>query len=250
MIKTIIVEDEKNIRENLQKLLKEYCPQVEIIAVCGSAKEGRKAIIKHKPDLIFLDIEMPEENGFQMLERIPSIDFEVVFATAFDQYGIKAIKFCALDYLLKPIDITELLNAIKKVEERIQEKSANNRILQLINNKNFAKSSKKIALPLSDKIEFVEVQSIIRCQSEGNYTHFFLKNGQKLMVSKTLKEYDELLTDSGFLRTHQSHLINLKEIKSFVKSDGGYIVMNDGSTAYISRQRRETVQDHLKLICK
>ncbi|WP_167610134.1 LytR/AlgR family response regulator transcription factor [Maribellus sediminis] len=245
-IRAIIVEDEKSNRENLAKILDEYCKNVELVALCSSAIEGRKAISELQPDLIFLDIEMPGGNGFSMLESLEQINFEVIFVTAFDHYGIKAVKFCALDYLLKPIDLLELTQAVDKVEKRLVEKSDNLRMKTMLNNQKNKLSSPKIAIPLSDKIEFVEVSSIVRCEGDGNYTNFFLKTGEKIIASKTLKEFDELLSDYNFLRVHQSHLINLNEVKSYIKTDGGYIKMNDGSTVSIARLRREMVLDKLK----
>lgn len=245
-IRAIIVEDEKSNRDNLSKILGEYCNSVEIVAMCSSAVEGRKAISELQPDLVFLDIEMPGGSGFSMLESLEQINFEVIFVTAFDHYGIKAIKFCALDYLLKPIDLLELTQAVDKVEKRLTEKSDNLRMKTMLNNHKNKLSSPKIAIPLSDKIEFVEISSILRCEGDGNYTIFFLRGGVKIIASKTLKEFDELLSDYNFLRVHQSHLINLNEVKSYIKTDGGYIRMNDGSSVSISRQRREMVLDILK----
>lgn len=245
-IRAIIIEDEKNNRENLAKILSDYCKNVELVAMCSSAIEGRKAIGELQPDLVFLDIEMPGGNGFSMLESLEQINFEVIFVTAFDQYGIKAVKFCALDYLLKPIDLLELTQAVDKVEKRLVEKSDNLRMKTMLSNHKNKLSSPKIAIPLSDKIEFVEVSSIVRCEGDGNYTNLFLKNGDKIIASKTLKEFDELLSDYNFLRVHQSHLINLNEVKSYIKTDGGYIKMNDGSSVSISRQRRDMVLGVLK----
>jgi len=245
-IRAIIVEDEKSNRENLAKILGEYCNSVEIVALCSSAVEGRKAIGELQPDLVFLDIEMPGGNGFSMLESLGQINFEVIFVTAFDHYGIKAVKFCALDYLLKPIDLLELTQAVEKVVQRLAEKSENLRMKTMLSNQKSKLSNPKIAIPLSDKIEFVEVSNIVRCEGDGNYTNFFLKKGEKIIASKTLKEFDELLSDYNFLRVHQSHLINLNEVKSYIKTDGGYIKMKDGSTVSIARLRREMVLDRLK----
>jgi two-component system LytT family response regulator len=245
-IKAIIVEDEKSNRDNLATILSQYCPEVEVLAMCNSAIEGREAITRLTPDLVFLDIEMPGGNGFSLLESIGEINFEVIFVTAFDHYGIKAVKFCALDYLLKPIDILELQRAVEKVESRIVEKSENLRMKSLLSNRQEQRLNPKIALPLSDKIEFIEISSIIRCEGESNYTHIYLKTGEDILASKTLKEFDELLSDHNFLRVHQSHLINLNEVKSYVKTDGGYIKMKDGASVSISRQRREMVMDRLK----
>jgi len=245
-IRAIIVEDEKSNRENLAKILGEYCNSVEVLALCSSAVEGRRAISELQPDLVFLDIEMPGGSGFSMLESLAQINFEVIFVTAFDHYGIKAVKFCALDYLLKPIDLLELTQAVEKVEQRLAEKSENLRMKTMLSNQKSMATNPKIAIPLADKIEFVEVSDIVRCEGDGNYTNFFLKNGEKIIASKTLKEFDELLSDYNFLRVHQSHLINLNEVKSYIKTDGGYIKMKDGSTVSIARLRREMVLEKLK----
>ncbi len=246
-IKAIIIEDEKSNRENLAKILLEYCSEVNVIAQCSSAIEGRKAIIEHRPDLVFLDIEMPGGDGFSLLESFEEINFEVIFVTAYNQYGVKAVKFCALDYLLKPVDILELSQAIEKVQKRLRAKSDNIRMQNLLANRS-NEVNPKIALPLSDKIIFIEITSIIRCQGEGNYTHIHLKGEEKLLASKTLKEFEELLSDYHFLRVHQSHLINLNEVKAYMKTDGGYIKMNDSSSVSISRQRKEMVMERLKNI--
>ena len=241
MIKAIIIDDENHNRENLLQMINSHCPEIKIVAICGSAIEGREKIINFNPDLILLDIEMPGENGFSMLENLPQINFEVIFVTAYDHYGIKAIKFSALDYLLKPVDTADLISAVEKAKEKILKKQENLRLKNLLENANRSNANKMLALSMSDKVEFIEIASIVRCESDSNYTVFYLKNGEKLLISKTLKEYDELLSPYGFLRVHQSHLINLKEIKSFIKTDGGYIKMKDGSSVSISRQRREVV---------
>lgn len=240
-IKAIIVEDEQNNRENLLQLLARYCPSVSVIACCSSAAEARQAISATQPELLFLDIRMPGGDGFSLLESLPDTGFEVIFVTAYDHYGIKAIKFSALDYLLKPIDIPELIQAVRKAEEKISLREDNKRMFHLLQNQKLPDENKMLALSLSDKIEFIEISSIIRCEAENNYTTFYLTGGQKLVAAKTLKEFDELLTPYQFLRVHQSHLINLKQVKSFIKSDGGYIRMKDGASVSISRQRRDTV---------
>lgn len=245
-INSIIIEDEQNNKDNLIYILEKYCPHVHILTLCSSALEGRQQIIELKPDLVFLDVEMPGGDGFSMLESLPDLNFEIIFVTAFSNYAVKAIKFSALDYILKPIDPIELLKAIDKASKKIDEKIENARMANLVENKYKDGNKKILALPLSDKIEFVEVSNILRCQADGNYTIFHLKNGEKFLISRTLKEYDELLTPFNFLRVHQSHLINLGEVKSFIKTDGGYILMKDGSNITISRQRREIVLQRLK----
>ncbi len=246
-IRAIIIDDEENNRESLRHLIKTYTPHVEIIAFCGSAQAAREAISEHNPNLLFLDIKMPQESGFELLDSLESINFEVIFTTAYDEYGVRAVKASALDYLLKPIEVTELIQAVQKAKVIIDQKLSNTRMQHLIQNMKDSNHNKTIALSLSDRIEFVEIKSIIRCEADNNYTTFYLKNNLKYIVSKTLKEFDELLIPSGFLRVHQSHLINLSEVKSFIKSDGGYILMRDDSQVAISRQRRESV---LKILTK
>lgn len=240
-IHAIIIDDEAGNRENLQRMLERHCSNVVIQASAASAIEGIDAIGKHRPDLVFLDIEMPHGNGFELLESLPQIDFEVIFVTAFDHYAIRAIKFCALDYLLKPIDLLELKVAVQKVSEKLEKARKNESMQIFMQNRRNPNEVKKIALPTADKVDFVAVNEIVRCQAESNYTHIFLKNGQKILVSRTLKEYEELLSEYNFLRVHQSHLINITEVKTYVKRDGGYIVMSDGAEVSVSKQKKEGV---------
>jgi two-component system, LytTR family, response regulator len=245
-ITSIIVDDEVGNCENLESLLGRYCPQVEVLNSLNTINEAAEAIINIKPDLVFLDIELGEGTGFDLLEILPTINMEVIFVTAFDHYALKAIKFCALDYLLKPVNISELIKAVSRFEEKLKEKSENRRMQLLL--ENLSSNHKRIVLPLSNKMEYVEVNKILRCHGDGNYTHVYLVSGEKYVVCKALKEYVELLTEYNFLRTHQSHLININEVKSYVKTDGGYIEMKDGSSVSISRQRREMVFERLKKI--
>lgn len=245
-ITAILVDDEQGNRENLLRMIRQYCPQIEVQAVCCSVAEAQISLSKTQPDILFLDIRLGSDTGFTLLESLPEISFEVIFVTAYDSYAIQAIRFSALDYLLKPIDSSELINAVEKAIQVILRKQDNKRMQNLLRNAQSLDKHKKIALSVADKIEFVEIDSIIRCESESNYTTFYLKSGEKLIVSKTLKEYDELLTPYHFLRVHQSHLINLDEIKSFIKTDGGYIRMKDGTSISISRQRRNYVMERLK----
>jgi len=243
-IKALIIDDEQGNCENLEALLARYCPQIDVLESISHIAPAVESIITYRPDLIFLDIELAEGTGFDLLEMLPDKNFEVIFVTAFDRYALKAIKFCALDYILKPVNISELIKAVKRFEERQSEKNNSQKVQLLLENLNA--SNKRIALPLSDKMEFVPVDRILRCKSDGNYTHVYLTTGEKYMVCKSMKEFDELLTDYDFLRVHQSHLINLNEVKSYVRSDGGYISMSDGASVSISRQRREMVIEKLK----
>lgn len=245
-ITAAIVDDEQANRENLLRMIGTHCPHIRVTAICSSVMEAQAVLSETKPDILFLDIRLGNYTGFSILESLPDIPFEVIFVTAYDNYAIQAIRFSALDYLLKPVDPAELVHAVDKATQIILRKQENKRMQNLLENARTLDKQKKIALSVADKIEFVEINSIIRCESESNYTTFYLKSGEKLIVSKTLKDFDELLTPCNFLRVHQSHLINLDEIKSFVKSDGGYIRMKDGSSISISRQRRNYVMEVLK----
>lgn len=244
-MRAIIVDDEKNNRENLQQMLSTHVPTVNIIATCASVLEARQTITKLRPDLLFLDIQMGDGNAFSLLESLSEHPFEIIFVTAYDNYAIRAIKFSALDYLLKPLDPLELIKAVEKAKTIIRQKQENVRMNNLLNNASVPDKHKKIAVSVADKIEFIEISSIIRCESESNYTTLFLTSGEKIIASRTLKEFDELLSPYRFLRVHQSHLVNLEEIKSYVKSEGGYIRMKDGTSVPISRQRRNHVMEIL-----
>jgi len=241
-IKSILVDDEPRSRDNLRQLLGEYCPAVEIAGEAASATAALKLIRQQEPDLLFLDIEMGSESGFDLLKSLSGNQhFEVIFVTAFDRYGIQAVKACAIDYLLKPINILELTTSVEKALVQIAPRKENVRLKELIANIDRGEDEQRIAIPLMDKIEFVAISKIIRLEAEGNYTHIHLDGGKKYLVSKTLKEYHELLENHNFLRTHQTHLINYRKISAYMKTDGGYIAMDDGSQVPISRQKREEI---------
>ncbi len=242
MIRGIIIEDEKHSRETLNGMIDRYCKNVSIIAEAESYRGGLEVIREHQPDVIFLDIQMPDGSGFRMLEELDSINFEIIFTTAFDQFAIKAIKYSALDYLLKPIDAEELVRAVKKVEQKISHSQVNQNIQVLLDNiKSRDAEPHKIVLSTSEKIHIIETDQILRCESDNYYTNFFLSDGKKILVSKTLKENEELLSDHNFIRPHKSHLVNVKYIKGFLRSDGGYIEMIDGSRIPVSRRKREKI---------
>lgn len=248
-ISCIIVDDEVNNVENLCSILGKYCNEVTVIAKAISADEGIELIEKYKPDLVFLDIQMPEKSGFDMLRSIPQIDFEIIFITAYDQYGIQAIKFSALDYLLKPIVISELKNAIQKAREKITTKQKNASIENLLDYiKKGQKGTPKIALPMLTEIMYINVDEIIRCEASDNYTTFYLQNKEKVLVCKTLKEYAELLRPHNFVRTHQSHLVNLQFVKSLLKEDGGILLLTNLTKIPISRQNKEYVKAMLNAV--
>ncbi|MGC4038148.1 MAG: LytTR family DNA-binding domain-containing protein [Chitinophagaceae bacterium] len=248
MIRAIIVDDEQNNIDNLGKLLEKYCHEVTVISTATNADDGKKIIVELKPDLLFLDIQMPEKNGFDLLQSLPRHSFEVIFVTAFDRYGIQAVKFSAIDYLLKPINIDELKQAVTKAIEKIQQKKQNlqlENLLQLLQ-ANRHKEDHRIALPGMKETRFAKTTAIIRCESSNNYTTFYLTDDEKLVVSKPIYEYEELLNDYGFLRCHQSHLVNKKFIRSIVKEDGGYLLLEDGSQIPISKQKKEYVKEQLQ----
>ncbi|HEY4965809.1 MAG TPA: LytTR family DNA-binding domain-containing protein [Puia sp.] len=246
MIKSIIVDDEPYCCETLELMIGKFCPDLEISAICTSGSEALKAVAQHHPALVFLDIEMPFMNGFQFLENLSGINFELIFTTSYDQYAIKAIRFSALDYLLKPIDREELIQAVAKVSGRLQSPSQGQLELLLQKYHSPKDSLKKIALPTMEGLQMVDVAAIISCASESNYTNFFLKNNKKITVSRTMKDMEELLADYSFLRVHNSFMVNLNEVEKYVKGEGGYLIMSDGSNIDVSRTRKETLLGKLQ----
>jgi len=242
MLNAIIVEDERRSRETLSGLLKLYCKNVNIIAEADGMQSGIEAIENNKPDVVFLDIQMPDGSGFRLLESLKDIDFDIIFTTAFDQFAIKAIKFSAIDYLLKPIFPDDLVAAVKKAEDRQDARNTRKNVEVLLENiKKPETEAPRIVLSTSERINVVKVQDILRCESDNYYTLFFFTNGNKLLVSKTLKENEELLGEYNFIRPHKSHLINVNYIKSFNKHEGGYILMTDGSQVPVSRRKKEKI---------
>jgi len=239
MINAIIIDDERHSCDALKMLLEKCCPQVLVTAICNSGVEGIKKIDELKPQLVFLDIEMPHMNGFQMLEQLTTINFEIIFTTSYDQYAITAFKFSALDYLLKPVDREELQKAVQKVSNKITPPVSQQLeiLLQKINQPTLA--VQRIALPTMQGLEFVPVESIISCSSNNNYTEFFLTGKKKLLVSRTLKEVEDMLADHAFIRVHHSHIVNLNAITRYVKGEGGYLVMQGDSTVDVSRSRKD-----------
>jgi len=241
-LKSVIIDDEVKSRQNLQNLLRAHCPDVAVVGEASSAEKGRHLIQAAQPDLVFLDIEMPGESGFDLLRTLHGITcFEVIFVTAYHQYGIEAIKACAIDYILKPISVVDLKKAVVKAEQQIYPKKENRRLKELVANMERIDKDKRIALPLADKIEFIRVKDITRLEADGNYTHFYMSGNIHLLVCKTLKEYDELLSPFGFIRTHQSHLVNINRITAYFKTEGGYLLMEDQSTVPISKHKRAIV---------
>ena len=247
-MKTIIIDDEPKARDNLKLLLSEYCPNVNILASEGNIKDAIASINKHQPELIFLDVQMQGETGFDLLEKLETITFEVVFTTAHHEYALKAFKFSAIDYLLKPIDIEGLRRAVQRAIER-NGKQMERRMEIASDTLDQNKSSfNKIALPTSEGFVFIVKDDIVRCESTDNYTNFYLADGTKVLVSKTLKHFDEILSPYGFFRVHQSHLINLSHLQKYHKGEGGYAIMSDASSVMVSRRKKAEFLDCLSRI--
>ncbi|HEX5026188.1 MAG TPA: LytTR family DNA-binding domain-containing protein [Agriterribacter sp.] len=239
MLKCVLVDDEKNALEMMEWLLKTYCPQASVVAMCNTAEKGIEAIHKHNPDVVFLDIEMPRMNGFDMLEQVNKLSFEVVFCTAYDQFAIKAFKYAALNYLLKPVDPDDLKATISRVEEKKAIPTKEQFALLMQHMKQPAKTTPlRIALTTGDGLIFVPTVDIIYCKAESNYTNVILSGGKKIMVSRVLKEMDEALSGADFYRVHSSYLINLNHVKKFIRGEGGYIVMDNDDNVTLSRSRR------------
>ncbi len=238
-IKALIVDDESDAVNFIRSIIQEYCPKLEVIGTANTAKDGIRLIMEHQPELVFLDVEMPHGSGFELLAHFPKKMFDVIFITAFNQYALRAIKFSAVDYILKPINISEFIEAVDKV---MQKKSLSvNRDIhysELIENLKSALPA-KLAIPTSDGMEYLNTREIIRIEADRSYCWFYLTDKRKHLVSKNLKEYQDLLSDRNFFRPHNSHLINLEFVKKYVRQDGGHIEMTDGAQIPVSRIKRE-----------
>lgn len=238
MIKTVIIDDESDAVNFISSIILEYCPNLEITGTANSAKEGIRVILENQPDLVFLDVEMPHGTGFDLLAQFPKKIFDVILITAFNQYAIKAIKFSALDYILKPINISEFIAAVAKVSDKSVEINPNNSFAELLENLKSILPA-KLTIPTSEGMEYLNTNEIIRLEADRNYCWFYLLDGKKHLVCRNLKEYQDLLSDNNFFRPHNSHLINLEKVKKFVRQEGGYIEMIDGSQIPISRTKRD-----------
>jgi two-component system LytT family response regulator len=242
-LRAFIVDDEVNSRQTLSSMIERYYPNVKIIGEADGAITAISRIKKTEIDVLFLDIQMPDGSGFYVLEQLQPINFDVIFTTAFDKFAIRAIKTSALDYLLKPIDPDELALAINKAEVSNQKRKAN--IDVLLENINPKTERKKIMLHTFEGMHMVYITEIVRCEADDYYTRFFLQDGKVIMVSKTLKETEELLDDLGFIRTHKSHMVNISFVKTFVRNDGGYLILKNGDRVPVSRRKKEEVLDVL-----
>jgi two-component system, LytTR family, response regulator len=236
MITAVLVDDEDNCVEILNNLLQKYCPQIELLGVANGVESGSKMIKELNPDVVFLDIQMKDGSGFDLLERMSDIKFHVIFTTSFDNYAVKAFKYSALDYLLKPINPEELIVAVARLGERARLEDLDTQVKVLLKNKI---KLERLILTTSEGLRFVKTEDIVRCESEGNYTNIFLLNKERILVSKTLKFYAEILPDGLFFRIHKSHLINLMHVKQYTAVDGGYVLMNDGSRVEVSIRKKD-----------
>ena len=240
-MKAIIIDDETRVINTLTSQINSIASDISIVATAQDIESGYKAIIKYHPDILFLDVQLPDGTGFDLLKKLHTITFKLIFITAHEEYAIKAIKCSALDYLLKPVDTEELYLAINKAKTLIREEEEKLKIKTLIDNFENKQSLQHIVLHTAECLHIVKIENIIRCEADNNYTFFHLTDKKRILVSKTIKEFSELLKASGFLRVHQSHLINLNYVDKYIKSEGGYILMKDQSSVPISLSNKQQV---------
>jgi len=245
MINAIIVDDEVHSCKTIESLLQQYCPEVNVLTTCSNGLMALEAIRRLNPHLVFLDVEMPKMNGFEMLEQLNEINFHLIFVTSYDAYALKAIRFSAIDYLLKPVDREELQKAVQKVIQRIDAPLPEQLRIIMDRLQEPNSRSNKIALPTMEGLQMIPVQNIISCEANDNYTTLLLKDRKKVVVTGTLKAIEELLEDFPFLRVHRSYLVNLDEVEKYVKADGGYLVMSDGAQIFISRNKKDELLKRL-----
>jgi len=238
--KALIIDDEYHSRSFLQKILGQYFPEIDIAGQAADVQEGLDGIRKHNPDIVFLDIQMKEETGFDLLNRLPKIEFALIFTTAYDQYAMKAFRFNAIDYLLKPIIPSELIEAVNKVKQRLHYTASKEQVSQLYQDiKNPNKIHDKIAVPTGEGFIIIPVKEIVYCHANSNYTEFYLTDKKCILSSYTLKQYDEILTTQSFFRAHRSYLINLDHVKAYRRGEGGEIVMSNGREVELSRAHKD-----------
>ena len=242
-ISAVLIDDEPNNLANLSRLLALYCPEITVAGEAHDAAAGKEQITLLRPDLVFLDIQMPGTNGLELLQQLPEPSFELIFVTAYDQYGIQAVKFSAVDYLLKPIDVSELQTAVRKAAARLAARQKNVQLENLLKllQQQHNKDEHRIALATLKETRFLFTRQIIHCRSNNNYCYFYLDNGEKLLVSKPIFEFEPLLEPYGFIRCHQSHLVNKRYVKSWLREDGGSLLLENGETIPVSRARKEAV---------
>lgn len=236
---TLVVDDEAPIRELISGIIENFSELAEVVATADGVASGLAAIKQHKPDLVLLDVNLIDGTAFDLLQQLDEIKFAIIFITAYEKYAVNAFRFSAVDYIMKPIHIDELISAIHKASEQSEQQTLSLKLKNFFDNINNKPEDKKIVLKTAESIFIVKLADIIRCEADHNYTTFFLTNGKKVLVSKTLKDYDEMFCDFFFFRAHQSHLININHIVSFEKNDGGFLRMADGSSVPVSKRKRE-----------
>ena len=239
-MKTVIIDDEPNSVDSLKQLLEQYCPEVTVLGTADNANTGRSIITSLQPDLVFLDIEMPYGNAFEMLNSLGAAHFEIIFITAFNNYAIDAFRYSAMDYILKPVNIDELQHAVKKAAQQIELKTMSSRIDTLLHNlKTTQPAARRLALPTTQGFIFVNTEDILRLEASGNYTFLYLKTNEKMVVSRTLKEFEEMLDRRQFTRVHHSHIINHHYIKKYYRGRGGFVEMEDNTTIEVSIRKKD-----------
>ncbi len=246
MLKLILVDDEKNVREALSQILADYAPHVKLCQACASLAEALTAIDQHQPDVLFLDIEIGNENGFDIFKHYPKPNFKIIFITAYQGYAIQAFRFAALDYLLKPVNLKNLLEALEKANEAIDHRKTTLKIESFLHNlENTSKASKKVVLKTTDKMHVVNLHDIKYCEAERSYTTFYLSDQSKIVVSHNLGDYEEMFSAYDFFRIHKSFLLNLDYLKQFEKTDGGKVILKDGTNLPLSSRKKDELVEYL-----
>ena len=246
MIRTILVDDENKSIRVLQQILQEYCPQVTVVGVADGVETGADLIRSTRPDLVFLDIEMAQGNAFDLLNQLQPLSFQVIFVTAFDNYALRAFKYSAVDYLLKPVNIRDLCTAVERVADRFEEKNVLGRVTTLLQNLSGVQQlDQKVAIPTLNGFLFITLRDIIRLEAKASYTRIYLTNKEEIITTRAIKEYEDLLPEAFFCRVHSSHIINMHKIQKYQKGRGGYVTMEDNSTIEVASRRRDEFMQRL-----
>jgi two-component system LytT family response regulator len=248
-MKVIIIDDEARTRKSIANILKFSQQDLKLVAEAEDVATGVSAIVEHKPDLILLDINMPDGSGFDLLKKLNDIQFKIIFITAYEEFAVRAFEFSAIDYILKPVDPKKLIDAIDKAYQLVEQESISLKLNALFANlENSVSENRKLVLKTAENIYIINTNDIIRCESDGGYTQFYLIDGKKILVSRNLKDYEEMLDGFGFYRIHQSHMINLKYIDHYSKTEGGAVVMKDNSYLPVARRKKESFLKLLEMI--
>lgn len=246
MFKVVIIDDENCVIQTVSRLIEEHFTDILIAGSANDISTGYRQILKNGPDILILDINLPDGSGFELLRKFVEPEFKLIFITAHEEYAIEAFKFSAIDYILKPIDSDALITALNKARELKAMEEQHLKVKALLDNLDGNSPSKKIVLRTSDSLHLINVCDIVRCEADSNYTFFYLKDNKRILVSKTIKEYSQLLKPSGFIRVHQSHLVNTDHVDRYVKTDGGTLIMKDNSKVPVSNDRRAFVLKQLE----